>query len=772
KSFPLKIEIIKKEGGSLHERKIKRKDGTIAETEVNVRLLENIGYISIIRDITERKKAEHAIKESEEKYRHLFKNSPANIIIWDPETLRILEVNDSVFDKYGYSKEEWENMSVLDYRRKEDHEIIRGFAKRLLELDEPIKRRRWEHLKKNGEAMQMEIESHKIIYNNRNAILSLALDVTEQVNAQNALRKTEECFRSLIDHAADSIFMVDDSGIIFDVNLSASQLLYYTKDEFIGMSVLNLYPSDVRQNVPKLWDELRKNKSLINETKLFRKDGTSVEVEISRNMLPDGSGAIAIVRDITERKKAEKKLKQSEARLKEAQAVALMGSWEIDMVKNIHIWSDELYNIFGVKKEEVKPSAETFLSLMYPDDAIIAQREIEKIFLTSNESTADFRFLGKDGSKRYAHIEWRFDLDENKHPVRLYGTLQDITERIKAEKSIKQSEANYRQLFDLSPEPMWVIDEKDYKFIQVNKACIDNYGYSLEEFTGGMTIKDISPNYNEIDTENNATKKNRINPFFIGEQKHVKKSGELLDVITSSMPIVLNGEKKTLMIAIDVTEKNRYEQKLTRAAIKAQEEERYEIGGELHDNVCQILATSLMYLGLMKKKLQAESTELFNQTHQHITEALNEIRNLSHRLAPAFFDNTTLEDTFKYLLTSFNIEKKYEIELYFDNTAKNYPLSRELQLNLYRILQEQLRNILKHAKATRIEVEATINNNVFQMRIADNGVGFNNEIGKAGIGLANMNRRAQLFSGKFAIKNAGVGKGCEVLTEIPLANNN
>lgn len=235
KSFPLQLDIIKKEGASLHERKLKRKDGIFVDIEVNVKLLKNVGYIAIMRDITERKKTELALKESEEKYRHLFQNSPACIIIWDPETLRILEVNDTVFNKYGYSKEEWNNMSILDYRSSEDHEKIKEFAKRYQELDEPLTRRAWQHLKKNGEKMQMEIESHRIVYNNRTAILSLAIDVTEQMNTQSALRKSEDSFRSLVDHAGDSIFMVDDSGIIFDTNLSATQLLNYTKKELIGM---------------------------------------------------------------------------------------------------------------------------------------------------------------------------------------------------------------------------------------------------------------------------------------------------------------------------------------------------------------------------------------------------------------------------------------------------------------------------------------------------------------------------------------------------------
>ena len=339
---------------------------------------------------------------------------------------------------------------------------------------------------------------------------------------------------------------------------------------------------------------------------------------------------------------------------------------------------------------------------------------------------------------------------------------ENITDRKKAEESIKQSEANYRQLFDNSPAPMWVIDENTSAIIQVNQACIKNYGYSHEEFLS-MTINDISPN-EQADT----SRKNMNALFFGASQRHVKKSGELIDVVTSSIPVKLNDEKSILMTAIDVTEKNIYEQKLTKAAIKVQEDERYEIGGELHDNVCQLLATSLMFLGLVKRSLPEKATEMYDQTHKCITMATDEIRNLSHRLAPAFFDDEILEDALKRLLKTFNAENKYTITLEVDKELKFYPMSRDLQMNLYRILQEQLRNIMKHAKATNIRVGIVMTDDGLQMKITDDGIGFDAAKSKGGIGLANMNRRVQLFSGVFTI-NSSVGNGCEVLVDIPLA---
>ena len=402
---------------------------------------------------------------------------------------------------------------------------------------------------------------------------------------------------------------------------------------------------------------------------------------------------------------------------------------------------------------------------MYYDPAE-REKGIEILKEKGELSDYEFRLKSSTAEPVYVSLNARLICGPDGSPSHIDGIFRNIAERKKAEENIRQSEANYRQLFTLSPAPMWVIDEASYRFMQVNQACIQHYGYSEAEFLR-MTIKDINLQQDETGLHNQLTKKGQGNALYTGSQRHVKKSGGVTDVVASSIPVVLNGKKQILLIAIDVTEKNRYEQQLTMAAIKAQEDERYEIGGELHDNVCQVLVSALLFLGMMKRDLPAGFKENFDHVHQYINLAMREIRNLSHRLAPAFFDDATLADAFNNLLTNFNIEQQYNMRMDFDAGVSQYPLSRDLQLNLYRILQEQLGNILKHAHASSIAVAVTMQDDRLQMRISDNGIGFDVEANKAGIGLANMNRRAQLFSGKFTVKSVA-GSGCEVLVEIPV----
>lgn len=353
------------------------------------------------------------------------------------------------------------------------------------------------------------------------------------------------------------------------------------------------------------------------------------------------------------------------------------------------------------------------------------------------------------------------------------GFFKDVTKRKELEESLIASELKFRNFFNLAPIPMWAIDPRTNRFVLVNKAALDHYGFSEDEFLS-MTIFEIRSGANLLSKDIQRRKEETPDPEDeMGKYNinHVKKNGEEIDVEIYTTPVVINDNECILTIATDVTERNDFENKITKAIIKTQEDERYEIGSELHDNVCQILAAAKMSLGMLKHSLKAHVIPCYNQSCDSILLATNEIRNLSHRLAPAFFDNTRLEEAFESLLKTFNIEDKYNVSVYFDQQAKNILIDQELQLNLYRILQEQLRNIIKHSGCTDIEVNVLVYNNQLQMRIADNGVGFEANHVKSGIGLANMKRRAKLFGGKLHI-NTRPGKGCEVMIIIPIAKTN
>ena len=339
-----------------------------------------------------------------------------------------------------------------------------------------------------------------------------------------------------------------------------------------------------------------------------------------------------------------------------------------------------------------------------------------------------------------------------------------------ANKELKESERRYSSLFHENPQPMFVYNIETLKFTQVNRAAIKQYGYTEAEFLS-LTIKNIQPQEEDewelVPSEKGVGKIVKVASD--GKIRHRTKFGDLINVEVYSNPIVVSNKEYRLIIAIDMTEKMLLENKITRAIIKTQEDERYEIGAELHDNVCQILASSQISIGRLKNSLPPSMVPLCEQSKSYINMALEEIRNLSHRLAPVFFDGMTLEETFKQLAASFNADNSYQVCFYFYKSFKESLISKDIQRTLYRILQEQLTNIVKYSRASYISIDVMINEQKeLVMQTSDDGIGFDVLTTKKGIGLANMKRRAELFSGSIQV-DSSPGNGCSITVTIPLA---
>lgn len=348
--------------------------------------------------------------------------------------------------------------------------------------------------------------------------------------------------------------------------------------------------------------------------------------------------------------------------------------------------------------------------------------------------------------------------------------LRDITQRKQLHDELSVSENKYRALFDLSPLPQYFVDTRTMEFVEVNPAAVKKYGYSREEFLK-MTIYDLRA----LEGEEKDRFHSWLVPFTNGSSyeaktKHYKKNGQVIDVELKFKTVELMKRELYLVVAIDVTKKEKREREMNQAILKAQENERREIGTELHDNICQILASSQLLLESAKQRSHAESIQLIARSKNHVAQALTEIRNLSHRMAPIFFEVSSFESAINDLLLNMNPHNKYDIHLEFDPNILATPVSSDIQLNLYRILQEQLKNIVKYSNASNIEVGLSLDHDVIRMYVVDDGVGFKVDEVKKGLGLINMQKRAELFSGQFTIETSP-GKGCSILIELPLNGN-
>jgi two-component system, NarL family, sensor histidine kinase UhpB len=342
-------------------------------------------------------------------------------------------------------------------------------------------------------------------------------------------------------------------------------------------------------------------------------------------------------------------------------------------------------------------------------------------------------------------------------------------ERKKAEEKILASEEKYRQMFYKNPFPALIYDSNDMEILEVNDAAIQKYGYEREEFLN-LTIKDISP-FEDIPITGDAGAYGGATEKIHGKLwQHKKKNGELMIAEVTFYQIDYFGKSAMQAQVNDVTEKIRLEKELrmqqkqkqrqiTEAVLKAQEKERKGIGEELHDNINQILAGSRLYLDVALTQPD-KRIELINLGMKNISMAIEEIRKLSKALIIPAFIKTGLKQSVEELVEHILLAKKINISVDTEELDETN-LSEGLKITLYRIIQEQLNNILKYAEASKVTIRINTKADTILLSINDNGKGFDTHLVRKGVGITNINSRAGLFNGTVEIDSSN-GNGCRL----------
>ena len=346
---------------------------------------------------------------------------------------------------------------------------------------------------------------------------------------------------------------------------------------------------------------------------------------------------------------------------------------------------------------------------------------------------------------------------------------KDITERKTAEQQIRKSEERLRLVMNAALDAIIWIDRKGLITFW-NPQAEKIFGWKEDEVIGRLMSDTIVPLSYRSMHENGVKHylETGEGPALniILELKAINRAGIEFPIELTVLPIRQEEEVFFCAFIRDISHRKEEEIRIEKATIHAQETERFHIGLELHDNINQVLVGSLLNLGMIRQAPKERIPEFVEMSRTHILNAIDEIRKLSHRLAPASFDDVSLEQAFESLLLSINSTHNFRINISFDEFNKGL-ISGDIQINLYRILQEQVNNIVKYSNASLIEVAVTIKDNMVRLRIYDNGIGFNAKKIKKGIGLANMKKRAELFSGTFTL-NTSDNNGCEIIVSIPL----
>ncbi len=512
------------EQGQIHDIEFEmiRKDGTHLFVSLDGKVgTNNKGEPEQIHfiwtDITRRKNAEKLQLENENSYRELFDNATDAIYIQDEEGV-FLDVNEGAVRMYGYPKEILigKTPQFVSAPGKNDFKAIDAMVKRAYD-GEPQHFEFW-GLRANGEVFPKELRIVNGTYFGKKVNIALAQDITERKQAEIALQKSERRFRELIELAVDGILIGSHDGIIIAANTCMQNLTGRSIDELIGHNISELFGNNVLIENPLRYDLLKKGKTIVREREILRTDGKIIPIEMHTKMMPDGTYQ-SIYRDVTERKRSEEILRESETKFKSLVESTSDLIWESSIEGNYTYVSPQFENLLGYTADEVIGK-----SPYYFMEGNNSPEEISASGSFVNPATP-FNFLVNKYKHRNGNILY-FETSgvpvyNNSGKLTGYrGVSRDITRRRLDEKELHKLSSVVHQ----NPTTI-IITNLQGAIEYINPAGCSISGYTAAELTGNNPSIFSSGDTSQ-ETFRNLWKTIKAGKKWEGTFKNRKKTGE------------------------------------------------------------------------------------------------------------------------------------------------------------------------------------------------------------------------------------------------------
>lgn len=481
------------------------------------------------------------------------------------------------------------------------------------------------------------------------------------------------------------------------------------------------------------------------------------------------------VHDITERKRTEEALRESEERLRLAQETVHVGVFEWDVQKNKDYRSPELERIYGVSPGSFGGTYEAWIERVHPEDRERLEREVRHHVQKGGTVDSEFRIVRPSGELRWLFSRGSIFCDSAGKPARMLGVSIDITERKRAEQALRESEERLR--LAVQAGRMYAFEWNMVTDAIVRSGqCADILFWTDDPTrdTGRQFVERVYPDDREAYavTETGLTPEN---PTYQTSYRMLRPDGGVIWLEESGRGFFdgKGGLLRTIGMVADVTERKLAEEALSsvsRRLIEAQEQERARIARELHDDWSQRMA--LLQIGLEQFELGMAglSSQALQQLHQIAgvaAEVSSNIHNLSHQLHPAKLDTLGLVASLRGLSREFS--EQHNLQVQFVNHDIPGQIPKDVTLSLFRIVQEALRNVVKHSGAAEAKVELSGHDDGIDLCISDSGAGFSPETAKgdAGLGLISMRERLRLVGGQLSVESEP-SHGTRIRVSVPL----
>jgi len=758
----------------------------------------------------ERKKAEEALRKSEEKFRKIFESANDCMICLD-KSGRILDVNRKAVKTFGGSKKEllgkhFAKVGVISPKDTTNvlNAFSRGLAGKPITLDVCIKSREGQEIFLEGSASLTKIDDKVVT-------MIVARDVTQRKKVEEALKESEQKLKEIIDTSPDAIVWTDTTGKITLVNSKGSELTGFSKEELIGNNFMDV-EALTQESKEKILESFMKRIEGIDtppyEVEVVARDGEIIPAELSASPIYEGDkivGTQSIFRDLRDRKKAEEALKESEAKFRNL-AEQSPNMIFINKKGRVAYANKKCEEIMGYKRKVLCSPDFDFFTLIAPESLDLVKTSLSKHMKGRELVPYEYTLVTKEGKKIDAILTTKLIKYEGESAI--LGTVTDITERKKMEKKLRQysehleelvqkrteelseSEKRYSVLVEEASDGVAMI--QDGKVVFANKKAAEIIGYSIEELIGLPFEEVVDEKYLQLAIEGYMRRMRGEELPETAELELIAKTGERVPIEASSTLVNYQGRPSNLVIIRDIRARKRMEEeeeeRLRLERLAAVGEVATMVGHDLR-NPLQSIENATYYLNNELPRLPSSIP-----TRQKTMEMLQVINNSVNYADRIIRDLHDFSGPKKPILKKADINAIVKETLSEIEAPENVKLTTELsRLPKIKVDKDMMKRAFLNLAVNgiqamdnggRLKVSTKRTKEFVEISFEDTGLGISKENMKKlfipffttkargmGMGLAICNRLVEAHSGSIKVESKE-GKGTTFTVRLPIQQEN
>ena len=646
---------------------------------------------------------------------------------------------------------------------------------------------------KNGHyhPMKWEINLLQESLNNGKTYLCTGHKLLDDARLEKFNQLGEKNYQTIVEGLNAGVLFQDKKGELIAANKKAAEIFNSTLERLYQLN-----------NVEELWNtgwEVRTEPGatiLFSNTPFMRalqtgklqtevliirmKSGEDRWIHFSSQPLMEESSnkpysVVSSIVDVTNERKLSQELNEKEVLFKVLMNQTPNLTWVVDEYANLIFANPAFYKYFQL--DEKKSLNKNIVDLVPPDVADALYEKHHQVLETGIPAEIVKKVEWADGNDFIFQINI-FPINGIPNKKMIGGHAVNVADKLNAQKILQIANERLLQITGAATDAIWEWDMQTGHIFR-NEALMEMIGYQKDDLKGlSWWFRRMHPeDRNRVsDKIKDITEKNLLSwqeeyrfKCADGNYKHMQDKGYV--VYENELPVKMIGSLQDVS-EIKKLENQLLEEQLKRqievseTVIRVQEKERTNIGYELHDNVNQILSTVKLYIDMLTPANKREK-EIKGKSLEYIMLAIEDIRKLSKELVVPQLNGNGLIGSIQALIEDIHFSSIIRIK--FTHDQENELLSPGKKITLFRIVQEQLKNILKHSSAKHVEIYLQCKNNDVQLTIKDDGVGFNPKQSPRGIGLSNIHERTRFYNGNVDIKTSA-GKGCILIVTIPILN--